>query len=228
MAICLGNHDYWLSESQHHEFPTLDRIVEAFWEKAARDADVVLLERQNAEWGEVTVVGGYGHFDLGQAVPNLTVHGVPVTENIYLSGGMNGIFWNDFRRIPNCAAALTDEARLQAVGLGQRLDQAISSGGRILVATHTCPWSELHGHPLGRNELDILAAYSGNSLVGKVLESRAAAIELAMCGHTHVPVRPLKLHGVKSFNVGTEYGIFRGVIYNTKSRRIRWIGEPVP
>jgi len=49
-----------------------------------------------------------------------------------------------------------------------------------------------------------------------------------MCGHTHMPVRERVLHRITSLNVGADYGRFRGVIYDSDSKQIRWVGEPVP
>lgn len=66
-------------------------------------------------------------------------------------------------------------------------------------------------------------AYSGNSLVGKEIEKRAASVEFLMCGHTHYQVKEQLIHGIPSLNVGADYGIFRGVHYDVKTKRIRWI-----
>jgi hypothetical protein len=139
---------------------------------------------------------------------------------------MKGLFWNDFRCIPNCGTRVRAEAIEQAKGIAKRMDQAISGGKRLLVAVHTCPWRELNGHPLRGNEQDILSAYSGNSQVGKAMEKRNKHIDLLVCGHTHMPVREQVLHGIWSLNVGADYGRFRGVVYDTAARSIRWIGEP--
>jgi hypothetical protein len=95
------------------------------------------------------------------------------------------------------------------------------------MAVHTCPWRELNGHPISGGVQDLLNAYSGNSLVGAELAKRAAAIEFLMCGHTHLPVREQKLSGIRALNVGTDYGYFRGVIYDTADQSVRWIGEPM-
>jgi hypothetical protein len=126
---------------------------------------------------------------------------------------MGRLVWNDFTHIPHCGASLGAEARKQAEMIASRLDAAIATNKRVLAAVHTCPWAELNGHPLHGNELDILAAYSGNSLVGDALARRAAFIDLVICGHTHCPVRERELHGIpKVLNIGGDYGRFRGVI----------------
>jgi len=228
LAITLGNHDFWLDSTGHSQFSNLAQVVTCYWREPARDVGAVLLDMENAVAGDLAIVGGYGHFDLGLAEPNLHVRGRRITEDIYLSGGMKGLFWNDFRFIPNCGTRVRAEAGEQAEGIAGRMDQAISSGKRLLVAVHTCPWRELNGHPLRGSEEDILSAYSGNSLVGKEIQKRAASVDFLMCGHTHMPVRERSLHGITSLNVGADYGRFRGIIYDTDSRQIRWIGEPVP
>ncbi len=226
VAVTLGNHDFWLERDGHGEFPNLVEIVDCFWRVPARESGVTLLDVENLDLGEIALVGGYGHFDLGLAEPNLKIAGTPITEEIYLSGGLNRLFWNDFQYIPNCGNRLRAEAMEQADGIAVRMDAAIAIGQRLLVAVHTCPWRELNGHPLRGCEQDILSAYSGNSRVGMVMEQRAEHIDLLVCGHTHMPVRENNLLGIQSLNIGTDYGVFRGIIYNTLTRTIRWIGEP--
>ena len=228
LAISLGNHDFWLDSTGHAKFSNLDQVVTRYWREPARDIGAVLLDIENAVVGDLAIVGGYGHFDLGLAEPNLHVRGRRITEDIYLSGGMNGLFWNDFRHIPNCGTRVRAEAGEQAAGIASRMDQAITAGKRLLMAVHTCPWRELNGHPLRGSEEDILSAYSGNSLIGKEIQKRASSVEFLMCGHTHMPVRERVLHGITSLNVGADYGRFRGVIYDSDSKQIRWVGEPVP
>ncbi|MFZ4779598.1 MAG: hypothetical protein ACOYM3_29910, partial [Terrimicrobiaceae bacterium] len=183
---------------------------------------------ENAIVGDLAIVGGYGHFDLGHAEPGLHVGGVELTESIYHSGGIGGVYWNDFRYIPNCATRIQEEAKEQAEGLAAHMDAAIAAGKRLLIATHTCPWRELNGHPLRGDASDILSAYSGNSLVGEEIQKRAASIDFVMCGHTHMPVLERVIHGVPCLNGGSDYGRFRGVIYDADSRLIRWVGEPIP
>lgn len=228
LAIALGNHDFWLDGSEHRQFSNLGEVADRYWREPARDVGAVLLDLKNAVVGDCAIVGGYGHFDLGLAEPNLHVHGRRITEGIYLSGGMDGLFWNDFRCIPNCGTRIRAEARKQAEGIASRMDEAITAGKRLLVAVHTCPWRELNGHPLRGSKDDLLSAYSGNSLLGREMEARASSIDFLMCGHTHMPVRQRLIHGITSLNVGADYGRFRGVIYDMDSRQIRWIGEPIP
>jgi len=219
LAVTLGNHDFWTGNVSEKDFHLLENTITECWEKPCRDNGVVLLDHENARWGEIEIVGGYGHFDLGLAWPKLRLEGKSVTKEIYLAGER----WNDFRYIPRCAEFLKVNARAQAVGIAKRLDQAIAAKKRILVATHTCPWPQLNGHPKSGTYRDIFAGYSGNSLVGKEIEKRSTHVEFLMCGHTHYRVDQQLIHGIPSLNVGADYGIFRGVIYDLKTKRIRWI-----
>lgn len=107
------------------------------------------------------------------------------------------------------------------------MDEAIAWGQRLIVITHTCPWRELNGHPIRHNALDILSAYSGNSLIENVLISRSDSIDLHCCGHTHMPVSERILDGCRTLNIGADYGIFRAVTYHTVTHQICWIGEPI-
>jgi len=227
LAVALGNHDFWLESVGHAQFSNLDQIITRFWQEPARDVGAVLLDRETLDCGDLALVGGYGHFDLGFAESGLCVQGMEVTEAIYLSGGMNGLFWNDFRFIPNCATRVKAEAAEQAAALARRLDTALERRKSVLVAVHTCPWRELNGHPRRHTEVDILSAYSGNSLIGSELERRAERIELVVCGHTHMPVRERKIHGIPALNIGADYGIFRGILYDSEHQTIQWLGLPV-
>ena len=224
VAMTLGNHDHWVEPDGHVEFPSLQDAVDGFWKFPADIYKITLLDAENLNLGPITLVGGYGHFDLGHAEPNFTFEGKAVTEEVYLSGQLGRLFWNDFHYIPNCARFIKAEAQAQAAGIASRL--AASDSQRLVVVTHTCPWRELNGHPLRGNEQDLLSAYSGNSLVGKALEQEKERIELLFCGHTHMPVRERGVCSIRSLNIGTDYGIFRGIIYDTVSGTIEWIGEP--
>ena len=219
LAMTLGNHDFWTGSVSGRDFHLIENTITEFWEEPFRDNGIALLDRENAIWGEIAIVGGYGHFDLGLAWPNLRFDGKLVTRQIYLKGDR----WNDFRFIPRCAEFLKVNARVQAEGIAKRLDQAIDAKKRILMATHTCPWKELVGHPRLGNYNDIFTGYSGNSLVGKEIEKRSTQVEFLMCGHTHYRVPEQLIHGIPSLNVGADYGKFRGVIYDVKTKRIRWV-----
>lgn len=227
LALTLGNHDFWLDSTDHGKITGLNQVMRRYWREPARDVGATLLDQENADLGEVVLVGCYGHYDLGLAVPGLCVDGVKVTREDYLFGGIKGLFWNDFRYIPNCASRLAEEAAEQADGLVARMDQAIQAGKRVLVMTHTCPWLELNAHPRGRGPSDVFAAYSGNSLIGKVLSSRAGSVDFHCCGHTHRPVELQEMRGVSTLNIGADYGVFRGLLYDTTNRQVVRVGEPV-
>lgn len=224
LAVCLGNHDLWLPPEQHHRHPTLASVVQDYWRLACSEVEAILLDETNADLGEVVVVGGYGHYDLGLASPDLHIGGTRITREIYLEGGFGSLFWNDFRLIPHCAERLDEEALAQAAGLRHRLAEAAADDRRILVATHTLPWRGLNGHPLDGSESDILAAYSGNSLVGQVMEQFAGCVDLLVCGHTHVKVIEREMAGLpRCLNLGGDYGLFRGVVFDTRSLSITWL-----
>ena len=219
LAVTLGNHDFWTGSVAGKDFHLLENTITEFWEKPCRDNNVILLDRENALWGEIAIVGGYGHFDLGLAWPNLRLDGKRVTRDDYLAEDR----WNDFRYIPRCGEFLKVNAHAQADGIANRLDQAIAAKKRILVATHTCPWPQLNGHPRSGTDNDIFTAYAGNSLVGNEIEKRSAHVEFLMCGHTHWRMEEQFTHGIPSLNVGADYGVFRGVIYDVNTKRIRWV-----
>jgi predicted phosphodiesterase len=219
MAVCLGNHDLWVGGTAPARYAQLQRIVTDYWEIPCRENGIILLDRQNASFGKVTIVGGYGHFDLGLAWPGLEIQGRRVTKSDYLGGAD----WNDFRRIPRCAEFLEINARREALAIGSRLDQAMRTGRRILMATHTLPWAELNAHPRTGNWDDYYAAYSGNSLMGAEIAKRAGTIEFLMCGHTHKATSETTLHGIRCLNTGGGYHEFRGILYDTSDRSIRWV-----
>lgn len=226
LALTLGNHDFWLNSLGHAQFTGLQQVMTRYWREPAAQIGATLLDRENLLLGDIALVGCYGHYDLGHAIPGLVVDGIEVSEDIYLSGGMNGLFWNDFRAIPNCATRLHDEAREQAEGLTLRMDAAIQERLRMVVVTHTCPWRKLNGHPRRSDAMDILSAYSGNSKIGRELGTRASWIDFHCCGHTHMPVAETSCEGIRCLNIGADYGVFRAVIYCTAIKSITWCGEP--
>jgi predicted phosphodiesterase len=227
-AFCLGNHDLWLPPEEHAPHRTFQSIIDRYWTPLAERNGMILLDQKNLDLGTHVLVGGYGHFDLGHAFPGLTIDGKLVTEEHYLKGGWNFSSWNDFRRIPRLKSRYRIEAQLQAEGLARRMDEAIQLGKRLLVATHTLPWQELNGYPyVGGKEEDMFRAYSGNSLLGSEVAARAEHIDYLVCGHTHKHVPESVLHGVRSINLGGDYGQFRGVIFDTTDLSSRMIGPPV-
>ncbi|MFQ3577670.1 MAG: hypothetical protein SNJ52_01490, partial [Verrucomicrobiia bacterium] len=128
----------------------------------------------------------------------VSIEGTLVTEEHYLRGGMDRVVWTDFRTIPFLTRRNHIEARLQAQGLARRLDRAIATGKPVLLVTHTVPWPELNAWPVRGGTLRVIAhAYTGNTQVAEVIASRAAAVELLVCGHTHLETPELILHGIR-------------------------------
>ncbi len=225
LAVCLGNHDFWLERGEANDSRTLDDIRDRYWVGPCRESDVVLLDRENLELSEAVVVGGYGHFDLGMAVEGLKIDGRLVTREDYLRGGWGRTSWNDFIMIPNCAERVDQESTNEADGLRDRLLIAGRRGPRLVAAMHTIPWMGLNGHPQRQGERDIFHAYSGNTKVGAVLEEHADQIDLVVCGHTHRKVAERPMGGIPlCLNIGTDYGMLRGVVFDTASGSVEWVG----
>ena len=106
LAVTLGNHDFWLPDDLHSHFGSLEEIVGLYWAGPARDCGIVLLDAENLAFDDIVIAGGYGHFDLGLAYPDLELFGVKVTTEEYLSGWAGRCYWNDFGAIPHCACDL--------------------------------------------------------------------------------------------------------------------------
>lgn len=224
LAVCLGNHDYWVQRGRDR-YDNLEAILQEVWRPICAQFGAILLDVENADWGDFTVVGGYGHYYLGLAIPDLEFGGTPITRENYLEGGIGRVFWNDFRMIPHCAEHLETEARAQAAGIRQRLAAATSDGRRVIVATHTLPWDALNGFPRRGSELDMLAAYNGNAQVGEVMAEFAPSIDLLVCGHTHRRVEERPIAGIpRCLNLGADYGVFAGIVFDTENSSITWIG----
>src|SRR6202035_2543247 len=86
IAVCLGNHDLRVVDHSRNVGDALSAMIIGHWARAAKIFDVVLLDLENLELQDITIVGGYGHYDLGFAIPNLAFDGIPVTEEDYLRG----------------------------------------------------------------------------------------------------------------------------------------------
>ena len=109
--------------------------------------DVVLLDLENLSLPGITVVGGYGHYDLGFAVPDLAYDGVRVTEEDYLRGSPSAgspMRWRDFQLMPR--GLHPHEVALEQVeGMKTRLSETGAS--RLIAVLHTPPFEELLGLP---------------------------------------------------------------------------------
>ncbi len=91
IALALGNRDYYLTEdwaeTQSREWPGFLRL-RRYWKESCVDNRIVLLDDENLDLGELVVASGYGHYDLGFAVPGFSLRGTPVTEEHYTYGSI--------------------------------------------------------------------------------------------------------------------------------------------
>ena len=221
IIIALGNHDFWGGAVRGCR--TLGAIVERFWQGPAQRYNVTLLDQENFYSEELGFVGGYGHYDLGFAVPELRYQGKIVTHDHYLRGRPpieTSLRWRDFDWMPRHADLLT-VARAQVEQVQSRI---LATGSRrIFLALHTPPFEEVLGIPdtslLDPADPPIRAffrAYLGNRAMGEMLRLHSARIAGLVCGHTHRAVGPVDLGGFTGVNVGSDYGVPRGFILDTK------------
>jgi len=221
IIAALGNHDFWGGAAGGCR--TLEATVERFWQAPAQRYHVTLLDQENFDSDELVLVGGYGHYDLGFAVPQLCYQGKMVTQDHYLSGRPpieTPLRWRDFDWMPPAgnvvmiAAAQVDAVQSRIVATGSR---------RVFLVLHTPPFEELLGIPdaslLDPEDPPIRAffrAYLGNRAMGEMLRLYGARIAGIVCGHTHRAVEPMDLGGFAGLNVGSDYGVPRGFIIDTK------------
>jgi hypothetical protein len=148
LAICLGNHDFWMHDDARQCYASLDQVVEEHWRPAARQADVVLLDRGNLELPDLYLVGGYGHYDFGFAVPDLAYGDLKISEADYLRGccpEVSAMRWRDFQLMP---AIQTDPHEVAAAQVAAFEGRLVQTGTKpVLAVTHTAPFEELLGVP---------------------------------------------------------------------------------
>jgi Icc-related predicted phosphoesterase len=227
LAVCLGNHDFWLHDSARSECGTLSSIIDRYWVPPAKFLDVVLLDRENLSLRGLTIAGGYGHYDLGFAVPDLIYEGVRMTEEDYLRGSPfpgSPLRWRDFQLMPS-GLHPREVALEQVQGVKTRL--AESGASRAIVVLHTPPFAELLGVPIF-NEIRsesppsiyaFFRAYLGNRSMGAALwESRDQIIGV-VCGHTHRRAGPVNLGGMTGINIGSDYGDPQAALFSSESDR---------
>jgi Icc-related predicted phosphoesterase len=225
IAVCLGNHDFWLHDDSRRRYDSLSGIIEHYWAPVAKALDIVLLDEQNLHLQDVVIVGGYGHYDLGFAVPGLAYEGIPVTEADYLLGrpSENSVMrWRDFQFIPS---GLTPRqiAREQVEGVRRRLSEARNS--RTIVVLHTPPFEELLGIPpltgLPPNSAPsvyaFFRAYLGNRSMGTLLRATPENLVAVVCGHTHRRAGPINLGGTIGINIGSDYGAPKAALFSSES-----------
>jgi Icc-related predicted phosphoesterase len=223
IAICLGNHDFWLHEDARNECCGLSDVIDRYWARAAREFDILLLDRENLRIGKVTIAGGYGHYDFGFAIPGLAYRGVLVTEEDYLRGypfANSSLRWRDFQLMPpglHPRTVASEEVR----GVTARLRAAGDSA--LIIALHTPPFEELLGIPTPReftaesppSEYAFFRAYLGNRAMGAALLVAKDTLQAVVCGHTHRQAGPLKLDGVVGINIGSDYGHPKAALYTS-------------
>jgi Icc-related predicted phosphoesterase len=225
LAVCLGNHDFWLHDSARNECHVLSAVIDRYWVPPAKSFDVVLLDLENLSLQDFTIVGAYGHYDLGFAVPDLTYDGVRVTEEDYLRGSPftgSPIRWRDFQLMPS-GLHPREVALEQVEGMKTRL--AESGTSRVIAVLHTPPFEELLGVPPVSSMLSppsvyaFFKAYLGNRSMGAALwESRHKLVGV-VCGHTHRRAGPINLGGMIGINIGSDYGYPQAALFSSDSSR---------
>ncbi|MFY9987618.1 MAG: metallophosphoesterase [Chthoniobacterales bacterium] len=221
IIVVLGNHDFWGGVAAGCR--TLGATLEQFWQTPAQRYDVTLLDQENFCFEELVFVGGYGHYDLGFAVPELRYEGKIVTRDHYLRGRPpidTTLRWRDFDWMPRSADVLT-VAHAQVEAVQARI--LATDSARIFITLHTPPFEELLGIP-DSSMLDpenppiraFFRAYLGNRAMGEMLRPYSTRIAGLVCGHTHRAAGPLDLSGFAGVNVGSDYGAPRGLVVDTE------------
>jgi Icc-related predicted phosphoesterase len=227
IAVCLGNHDFWMLDNSRRERDSLSTIIERYWVPAAKSSGVVLLDGGNLHLQGVAIVGGYGHYDLGFAVPGLAYDGIRVTEEDYLRGSPSAdsaLRWRDFQFMPR-ELHPREIARGQVESVRKRLAEA--GNARTIVVLHTPPFEELLGVPPfsalpAHSNPSIYAffrAYLGNRSMGILLRQAQNNLVAVVCGHTHRRAGPLNLGGMIGINIGSDYGAPKGALFSCDLNR---------
>ena len=227
LAVCLGNHDFWLHDDARSECRTLSTVIDRYWGPPAKALDVVLLDIQNLPLGDLTIVGGYGHYDLGFAVPGLTYGDALVTEEDYLRGRpstASPLCWRDFQLMPS--GLHPRKVALEQVE-GMKLRLSDSGDAQVIVVLHTPPFEELLGvppvaEPSSESPHSVYAffrAYLGNRSMGAALWASREKVMAVVCGHTHRVAGPMKLGGITGINIGSDYGDPKAALFLSDSNR---------
>lgn len=227
IAVCLGNHDFWMHDCARKECNSLAEVIDQCWMPAAKSVDITLLDMGNLPLQDITIVGGYGHYDLGFAVPDLAYEGIVVTEEDYLRGSPpsgSALRWRDFQFMPN-EGHPRDVAREQVAGVRRRLREAGNT--RAILVLHTPPLEELLGVPplsaLPRNSPQSIyaffRAYLGNRSMGTLVRESRDNLIAVVCGHTHRRAGPINFGEIAGINIGSDYGEPRAALYSLDSNR---------
>jgi Icc-related predicted phosphoesterase len=223
LAVCLGNHDFWVLDNTQQGFSSLSSIIDHYWLPAAKALDIVLLDAENLHLQDLAIVGGYGHYDLGFAVPGLAYDGVLVTQEDYLRGSPSAnstLRWRDFQFIPGRLHP-KEVAHQQVEGVRQRL--AAVKNARTIAVLHTAPFEELLGVPPlsalpAKSVPSIYAffrAYLGNRSMGALLRETADNLVAVVCGHTHRLAGPTNIGRTIGINIGSDYGAPRAALFTS-------------
>jgi Icc-related predicted phosphoesterase len=227
IAVCLGNHDFWMLDHSRREVASLSGVIDRYWAPAAKSYDIALLDVENLQLQDVAIVGGYGHYDLGFAFPGLAYDGIPVTEDDYLRGTPSSgsvLRWRDFQFMPT-EQRLQEIAREQVEGVRHRLSQAGNT--RTIVVLHTPPFEELLGIPPSSTAppsatpsvYAFFRAYLGNRSMGHLLKEAGDHLTAVVCGHTHRTAGPLNLGSMTGINIGSDYGVPKAALFSCDSNR---------
>jgi Icc-related predicted phosphoesterase len=233
IAVCLGNHDFWILDDSRKEFTSLAAVIDRYWAPAAESVDVVLLDQGNLHLQGLTIVGAYGHYDLGFALPGLAYDGVLVVEDDYLRGTPSTssvLRWRDFQFMP-VGGDLREIAREQVEGVRQRLSEAGNSG--TIVVLHTPPFEQLLGVPplsalpasSSPSAYAFFRAYLGNRSLGVLLQESRNSPVAVVCGHTHRAAGPMDLGGSVGINIGSDYGVPRAALFCSDSNQFERLEE---
>ncbi len=227
LAVCLGNHDFWLHDGARNECHALSAVIDRYWIPPAKSFNIVLLDVENLSLQDITIVGGYGHYDLGFAVPDLAYGGVRVTEEDYLRGSPftgSPMRWRDFQLMPG-GLHPREVAREQVQGMKTRLSE--SGASRVIVVLHTPPFEELLGLSTVNDMRSdpppsvyaFFRAYLGNRSMGAALWESRQKIVGVVCGHTHRRAGPVNLGGMTGINIGSDYGDPQAALFSSDSNR---------
>jgi Icc-related predicted phosphoesterase len=227
LAICLGNHDFWIVNRSRRECDSLSGIIDRYWVPAAKSLDITLLDVGNLHLQDIVIVGGYGHYDLGFALPGLAYDGILVTEEDYLRGypwASSVLRWRDFQFMPN-EQHPREVAREQVEGVRKRLLEVGNS--RTVVVLHTPPFEELIGIPpfsapppdSAPSVYAFFRAYLGNRSMGILLREARGNLVAVVCGHTHRRAGPINLGNTIGINIGSDYGAPKAALLSCDSNR---------
>ena len=231
IALTLGNHDFWLEPGNGCH--SLAEVIDRCWKPAADQFAISLLDLENLPLGEITLVGAYGHYDLGFRCPDLRYQGALVTREDYLGGKPpipTLLRWRDFFRMPR-NLDLESVAQEQVRNLQVRLRSVAEK--RALVIVHTPPFAALLGIPdIGTVNLEapsvytFFRAYLGNEQMGTMLRQEKDRIVGVVCGHTHREVSPKDLDDFFGVNIGSDYGEPSAYLFETQTSWLTKISAP--